>query len=138
MLWHAVDYVNLNGVGSSFPTVIWHGMMEYSLLATWLLAVSTHRTRSPFVRVMRGFGFLPALCISVFAACIIIKHLLPGGEFYLATVLAHDGLGEFLVYHVLYAITFVPLVACALVVLRDGYVALKLFRGRTPSETHSA
>ena len=136
-LWDAVNYLNLNGVGASFPSVILHGIVEYVLLATWLLAVSTRYTKSPAVRVMRAFAFLPASYICVYAACSIVKHLLPGGGFYVPTVLAHGGLGEFLVLHLLYAVTFVPLFAYTFVMFHDGYEAFKLIGGQTLFATQS-
>ena len=44
-LWHAVE--NVHAVGHFYPGLIWDGILEYVLLATWLLAVSTRSTEWP-------------------------------------------------------------------------------------------
>lgn len=129
-LWHAVE--NINAIGHFNPNLIWDGILEYSLLATWGLAVLLRSTYRPIIRILRAFAFLPAFSLCFVAVCSIINHLLPGGGFYLPTVIAHDGLGQFLVFHALYTVVFIPFFAYASMMFRDGYVAFQRIDWRSP------
>lgn len=116
---------NLRHVGHFYSGLLWDGLVEYILLATWIVAVALYWQRHPSARLTRMLAFIPATLATLLAVHSIAQQLTAGGAFYLPDVVARGDTSEFLVFHSLYASVFIPLAAYAAWIVADG---VRVFR----------
>lgn len=134
-LYYAIE--NLNHVGRFYAGLIWDGLGEYVVLAMWIACVVFLTKRQPASRIFRSVLLIPALPIAALMILSVVRHLLPGGAFYMPDIVARQGIAEFLIFHLLYAIVLFPMAGYAVYVLADGYRAFNDWRhpSGTPQET---
>lgn len=129
-IYFAVE--NFNVHGRFYFGLIWDGLFVYVVLAMWIICVSLFGNRSSAVRLVRAVSIIPALPIAMIAMVSIVRHLLPGGTFYIPSVISRNGINEFLLYHLFYVIVFVPMAVYSFMTLWYTYRILRAGDSKHP------